>query len=76
MKIILESEIEGYLKSRGIMKSWLAEQLDVHNSYITKWCKNENGQAHTVPSAQYLIHMKRILNCTDEDLYKITELDS
>ncbi|MGG3890353.1 helix-turn-helix domain-containing protein [Metabacillus fastidiosus] len=75
MKITLRSKLDDYLDSKGIRKIWLAEQLGVHKSYITKWGKNENGIATTLPSVQYLIHMKKILNCNDEDLYEIIELD-
>lgn len=73
MKIKVRSKMGEYLNERGIKKNWLCEQIHCEKSQMTKWCKNDNGEAVSTPSVGYLLRIKKVLNCKIEDLYEESE---
>lgn len=71
MKIRVRSNFGEYLKSRGIKKVWLAEQIGADNSQLNRWCKNDNkGEAFSTPSVGYVLRIKKVLGCQLEDIYE------
>ena len=62
----VESKLDDYLRSRGLKKMWLAEQLGVSNSQVTAWCKDG-----TSPHFVHLFRMVRVLDCSLFDLYDV-----
>lgn len=50
------NRIEEILDERGIKKIWLAEQLDVGTSAVSKWCSNK-GQ----PRVEMLYRIAAVL---------------
>jgi len=50
------NRIDEILEERGIKKIWLAEQLDVGTSAVSKWCSNK-GQ----PRVEMLFRIARVL---------------
>ncbi|WP_169801150.1 helix-turn-helix domain-containing protein [Halalkalibacter krulwichiae] len=54
-----------YLKSKGISKTWLAEQIEAERSQVSNWCKNIDGVAKSTPSVGYLIRIMNVLNVHD-----------
>lgn len=50
------NRIDEILEERGIKKIWLAEQLDVGTSAVSKWCSNK-GQ----PRVEMLFRIAKVL---------------
>ena len=77
LKIKVASKLDDYLKSRGIMKKWLAEQIECDVSQISKWCKNDkNGIATSTPSVGYLLRMKKVLDCELNEIFEEIHTES
>ncbi len=71
MKIKVTSKLDAYLKQRGIMKKWLADQIGCDVSQISKWCKNDkNGIATSTPFVGYLLRMQKVLCCELNELFE------
>lgn len=76
MKIKVKSKLGDYLSERGIQKKWVAEQIGASQSQLTRWCKNKNGIATSIPSIAYLIRLIKLLDCKIEELYEEVEDES
>ena len=58
------NKIKLLIISRGYTQKWVAEQIGVTDTSISLWATNK-----TQPSAESLIKLMGILDCTPEDIY-------
>lgn len=63
------NRIKVVLVDKRKTNKWLAEQLDVAQSTVSKWCTND-----AQPSLETLIQIARLLEVKPDDLLRFDEL--
>lgn len=62
----MNNNIDYWIEKRGYKKKWVAKQLGVSQSILSRWI---NG--HSKPSLMSALMLAEILNCKVDDLYEI-----
>lgn len=52
---VLGDMIEAFLKSKGLNKSWFADELGVNKNQVTRWIQGENWPSHYIRAISNLI---------------------
>ena len=65
---MLISRIKGIMDSKGLKHKWVAEQMGVAPTVLSRWA-NDRGK----PSIERLFKLAHILNCKVDDLYEWIE---
>ena len=63
------NRIKVVLVDKGKTNKWLAEQLDVAQSTVSKWCTND-----AQPSLETLMQIARLLEVKVDDLLRFDDL--
>ena len=63
------NRIKVVLVDKGKTNKWLAEQLDVAQSTVSKWCTND-----AQPSLETLMQIARLLEVKPDDLLRFDDL--
>lgn len=63
------NRIKVVLVDKGKTNKWLAEQLDVAPSTVSKWCTND-----AQPSLETLMQIARLLEVKPDDLLRFDDL--
>ena len=61
---VMDNNIDYWIEKRGYKKKWIAEQLGVTNTVLSRWI---NG--HSNPSLENAFKLARILDCKVDDLF-------
>ncbi len=61
---MLKSRIGKVIDSKGLKHKWVAEQMGVAPTVLSRWINNRGK-----PSAERLFKLAHILNCKVDDLY-------
>lgn len=74
VKVPIRSKIDLVLKSRGIKKKWVAQQLGINPPYFSQMTKtNKDGILVNAMSADYLLKLAHVLGCKVEDIAEYVE---
>ncbi len=63
------NRIKVVLVDKGRTNKWLAEQLDVAQSTVSKWCTND-----AQPSLETLMQIAKLLEVKPDDLLRFDEV--
>ncbi|QDP92507.1 helix-turn-helix domain-containing protein [Bacillus velezensis] len=75
LKYKIKTNLEPYLKERGIQKVWLAEKTGVTKQQISRWSKNdESGFCKYTPSLSYALVISKVLDCDIKEIFELIEL--
>ncbi len=61
----MKSNINYWIELRGYKKKWVADQIGVSQSVLSRWINN-----HNKPSLETAFLLADILDCKVDDLYK------
>lgn len=61
----LKSNIDYWIEKRGYKKKWIAGQLGVSQTVLSRWINNRS-----MPSVKKLFKLADLLDCKVDDLYK------
>lgn len=61
---MLKSRLKDVLKERGLKQSWVAEQMGIAPTIISRWA-NDRGKL----SVEKLFELARVIGCKVDDLY-------
>lgn len=62
---MLISRINEQLDKRGLKKKWVAEQMGIAPTILSRWANNRGK-----PSIDNLFKLARVIGCKVDDLYK------
>lgn len=61
---VMKNNIDYWIEKRGYKKKWIAGQLGVTNTVLSRWI---NG--HSNPSLENAFKLARLLDCKVDDLF-------
>lgn len=61
----MKNNINIWIAKRGLRKKWIAEQLNVSQTVLSRWI---NG--HSMPSLENAFKLAGILDCKVDDLFE------
>ena len=61
---VMKNNIDYWIDKRGYKKKWIAEQLGVTNTVLSRWINN-----HSNPSLENALKLARLLDCKVDDLF-------
>ena len=64
----MKNNINMWIAKRGYKKKWVAEQLGVSQTVLSRWINNKS-----IPSLENTFKLAHILNCKVDDLYEWIE---
>lgn len=62
--IMIKSKIGDVIDSKGLKHKWVAEQVGVYPTVLSRWINNRGK-----PSLERTFKLAKVLNCKVDDLY-------
>lgn len=74
IKVPIRSKIDTIIRSKGIKKTWIAEQMGISKSYLSQLTKTDkNGILVNAMSAENLFKLAHVLGVKVEEIAEYVE---